>query len=69
MFVVICTVDFCIYVSMTCSLSCCLCDTLRPMDPWNVCMYVDAGHQAAARKNVRKGLSHVSVTCYTSVWL
>jgi len=27
-----------IYVFMTCSTPCCLCDTL--MDPWNICMYV-----------------------------
>jgi len=79
MFVVICTVDFYFNVSVTCSISCCLwrvpypavCDTL--MDPWNtcmyVCMYVDTGHQADARKNVRKGLSHVSRMCYICVWL
>jgi len=52
MFVVICTVDFYIYVFMTCYIFYCLCDTL--MDPWNacmyICMYVDTGHQAAAKK-------------------
>jgi len=38
MLVVICTVGFYFYVSMTCSISCCLCDT--HMDPWNACVYV-----------------------------
>jgi len=39
MFIVFYTVKIvyiCVY--MTCSTSCCLCDTL--MDVWNVCMYV-----------------------------
>ena len=38
MFTVFDTVNLYICVFMTCSTSCCLCDTL--MDPWNVCVFI-----------------------------
>jgi len=59
---------FHILLSVTCSISCCLWHTYGSMEYMHVCMYVDTGHQTAARKNVRKGLSHVSRMCYICVW-